>query len=117
MRTITIMKNDGEQRLDKFLLKRFKTMPKSLMHKYIRTKYIKLNGKKTTPEVFIHEGDVLTLYIKDEFFEECKKEYEFMKASKKLDLIFEDDNIMLIDKKPGKYVIFAALIFCIISPQ
>lgn len=104
MRTITIMKNDGEQRLDKFLLKRFKTMPKSLMHKYIRTKYIKLNGKKTTPEVFIHEGDVLTLYIKDEFFEESKKEYEFMKASKKLDLIFEDDNIMLIDKKPGVIV-------------
>lgn len=101
MRTITITKNDSEQRLDKFLSKRFRTMPKSLMHKYIRTKYIKLNGKKTTPEVFIHEGDVLTLYIKDEFFEENKKEYEFMKASKKLDLIYEDQNIMLIDKKPG----------------
>lgn len=104
MRTITITKNDGEQRLDKFLTKRFRTMPKSLMHKYIRTKYIKLNGKKTTPEVFIHEGDVLTLYIKDEFFEESKKEYEFMKASKKLDLVYEDDNIMLIDKKPGVIV-------------
>ena len=104
MRTITITKNDGEQRLDKFLLKRFKTMPKSLMHKYIRTKYIKLNGKKTTPEVFIHEGDVLTLYIKEEFFEESKKEYEFMKASKKLDLVYEDENIMLIDKKPGVIV-------------
>lgn len=104
MRTITITKNDSEQRLDKFLSKRFRTMPKSLMHKYIRTKYIKLNGKKTTPEVFIHEGDVLTLYIKDEFFEENKKEYEFMKASKKLDLIYEDQNIMLIDKKPGVIV-------------
>lgn len=104
MRTITITKNDSEQRLDKFLSKRFRTMPKSLMHKYIRTKYIKLNGKKTTPEVFIHEGDVLTLYIKDEFFEENKKEYKFMKASKKLDLIYEDQNIMLIDKKPGVIV-------------
>ena len=104
MRTITITKNDAEQRLDKFLTKRFKTMPKSLMHKYIRTKYIKLNGKKTTPEVFIHEGDVLTLYIKDEFFEESKKEYKFMKASKKLDLVYEDENIMLIDKKPGVIV-------------
>lgn len=104
MRTITIMKNDGGQRLDKFLLKRFKTLPKSLMHKYIRTKYIKLNGKKTTPETFIQEGDVLTLYIKDEFFEENKKEYEFMKASKNLDLVYEDENIMLIDKKPGVIV-------------
>ncbi|MBQ4128421.1 MAG: RluA family pseudouridine synthase [Ruminococcus sp.] len=104
MRTITIMKNDSQQRLDKFLLKRFKTMPKSLMHKYIRTKYIKLNGKKTTPDVFLHEGDVLTLYIKDEFFTENKTEYEFMKASKKLELIYEDENILLIDKKPGVIV-------------
>ena len=104
MRTIEIKKNDSGQRLDKFLLKRFKTMPKSLMHKYIRTKYIKLNGKKTTPEVFLNEGDVLTLYIKDEFFAESKKEYEFMKASKKLELIYEDDNLLLIDKKPGVIV-------------
>lgn len=104
MRTITINKNDSGQRLDKFILKRFKTMPKSLMHKYIRTKYIKLNGKKTTPEVFLSEGDVLTLYIKDEFFEETKKEYEFMKASKKLDIVYEDENIVLLDKKPGVIV-------------
>jgi len=104
MRTITINKNDSGQRLDKFLLKRFKTMPKSLMHKYLRTKYIKLNGKKCTPEVFVNEGDVLTLYIKDEFFVENKKEYEFMKASKKLDLVYEDENILLIDKKQGVIV-------------
>ena len=104
MRTIDIKKNDCGHRLDKFLLKRFKTMPKSLMHKYIRTKYIKLNGKKTTPEVFLNEGDVLTLYIKDEFFENDKKEYEFMKASKKIELVYEDENILLIDKKPGVIV-------------
>ncbi len=104
MRTITINKNDSGQRLDKFLLKRFKTMPKSLMHKYLRTKYIKLNGKKTTPEVFLNEGDVLTLYIKDEFFVETKKEYEFMKASKKLDIVYEDENLMLLNKKVGVIV-------------
>ncbi len=46
MRTIQINKNDANQRLDKFLTKRFKTMPKSLMYKYIRTKYIKVNGKR-----------------------------------------------------------------------
>ena len=104
MRTITINKNDSGQRLDKFILKRFKTMPKSLMHKYIRTKYIKLNGKKTSPEVFLNEGDVLTLYIKDEFFEQSKKEYEFMKASKKLDIVYEDENLILLNKKSGVIV-------------
>lgn len=104
MRTITIGKNDSNQRLDKFLFKRFKTMPKSLMHKYIRTKYIKLNSKKTTPDVFLNEGDVLTLYIKDEFFESSKPTYDFIKAGKTLDLIYEDENLLLINKEKGVIV-------------
>ena len=100
MRTITITKNDSGQRLDKYLTKRFKTMPKSLMYKYLRTKYIKLNGKKAAPEVFLSEGDVLTLYIRDEFFEE-QREHDFMKAGKELDIIYEDKDIILLDKKVG----------------
>lgn len=105
MRTVTIGENDGGQRLDKFLSKRFKTMPKSLMYKYIRTKYIKLNGKKCDKADFLKTGDVLTLYIKDEFFENSSEEnYEFMKAPKKLDIVYEDENILLVDKKPGLIV-------------
>ena len=100
MREVKITKNDAGQRLDKYLTKRFKTMPKSLMYKYLRTKYINLNGKKVQPEVFLNEGDVLTFYIKDEFFEE-QKNYEFLKAGKHLDILYEDDNILLLDKKVG----------------
>ena len=100
MRTLTIGKNDAGQRLDKYLSKRFRTMPKSLMYKYLRTKYIKLNGKKAAPEVFLSEGDILTLYIRDEFFEE-KKNYDFMKAGKEISIIYEDENILLLDKKVG----------------
>lgn len=105
MRTVEIKENDAGQRLDKYLGKRFKTMPKSLMYKYIRTKYIKLNGKKCDKADFLKEGDVLTFYIKDEFFEESNKPtYEFLKAPKTLDILYEDENIMLIDKKPGLIV-------------
>ena len=100
MRTVTITKNDSGQRLDKYLSKRFKSMPKSLMYKYLRTKYIKLNGKKIQPDVFLQEGDVLTFYIKDEFFEE-QKSYDFMKAGRNLDIIYEDNDILLLDKKVG----------------
>ena len=98
MREIRINKNDAGQRLDKYLSKRFKTMPKSLMYKYLRTKYIKLNGKKVQPDVFLNEGDVLTLYIRDEFFD-IKKDYDFLKAGKELSIVYEDENIILIDKK------------------
>ena len=100
MRTISISKNDSGQRLDKFLMKRFKTMPKSLVYKYLRTKYIKLNGKKAAPETFLSEGDLLTLYIKDEFFLP-QKNYDFLKAGKQLDILYEDENILLLDKKVG----------------
>lgn len=105
MRTITIEKNDAGQRLDKFIAKRFATMPKSLMYKYIRTKYIKLNGKKCEISSMLSEGDVLTLYIRDEFFDApVIKSYDFMKAPVKLDIVYEDDNIILLDKKPGLIV-------------
>ena len=105
MRTIEIKENDSGQRLDKFLSKRFKTMPKSLMYKYIRTKYIKLNGKKCEKSDFLKTGDVLTLYIKDEFFEENEeRSYEFLKAPVRLDIVYEDENLLLIDKKPGLLV-------------
>ncbi len=104
MRQIEITKNDSGQRLDKFLTKRFKNMPQSLMYKYIRTKYIKLNGKKCEISSRLSEGDILTLYIKDEFFEEQPDEHDFLKAPVKLDIIYEDENIMLLNKKPGLIV-------------
>lgn len=105
MRTIEIEKNDANQRLDKFLQKRFKTLPKSLMYKYIRKKCIKINGKKCDIQTFLKEGDVLTFYIKEEFFESSEqKSYEFLKAPAKFDIVYEDENIILIDKKPGVIV-------------
>lgn len=105
MRTLEINKNDAGQRLDKFLQKRFKTLPKSLMYKYIRKKCIKINGKKCDIQTMLCEGDVITFYIKDEFFDDSeKKNYEFLKAPKKFDIVYEDENIILIDKRPGVIV-------------
>lgn len=105
MRQITVNKNEGNQRLDKYLTKRFKSMPKSLMYKYIRTKYIKVNGKRCEISTKLNVGDVLTFYIKDEFFdEEPKYTYEFLKAPSKIDVIYEDENILLVDKPVGLIV-------------
>ena len=105
MRTLEIKKNDANQRLDKFLQKHFKTMPKTLMYKYIRKKCIKLNGKKCEISALLNEGDILTFYIKDEFFKAAEeKNYDFLKAPAKFDIVYEDENIILIDKKPGVIV-------------
>lgn len=105
MRELVVKKNDANQRLDKFLLKKFKTMPKKMAYMYIRKKCVKVNGKKATPEVMLKENDLLTFYIKDEFFDNIQEEnYEFLKAPKSLKIIYEDENIILLDKKPGVIV-------------
>lgn len=105
MRTLELKKNDAGQRLDKFLQKRFPTMPKSMMYMYIRKKCIKRNGKKCDGSEQLKEGDVLTFFIRDEFFEaQREKNYEFLKAPAKLDIVYEDENLLLLDKKPGVIV-------------
>lgn len=104
MKTFTIGKNDSNQRLDKFINKTLNSIPSSLLHKYLRLKRIKLNGKRCTGSDKLIEGDILTLYINDEFFEENKDKLSFLKAPIELEVIFEDENILLIDKKPGLIV-------------
>ena len=105
MRTLVIGQNDAGQRLDKFLQKRFKTMPKAMLYMYIRKKCIKINGKKCDIGDKLREGDVLTFFIRDEFFDAPQeKSYEFLKAPAKLDIIYEDENLLLLNKKPGVIV-------------
>ncbi len=101
MKTFIINKNDSEKRLDSFLTKSVPLLPKSLMHKYIREKKIKLNGKRASHNVKLYEGDVLELYVKDEFFTRDNNKYDFLKSSKDLDVVYEDKNIILINKPLG----------------
>ena len=101
MKEIIITENDANQRADKFLTKTFKSLPVSLMYKAFRKKDIKLNKKRCHPEYKLQNGDVLNIYIKDEFLQPAKNQYDFMKAPIKLDIIYEDQNIMLVNKKPG----------------
>ena len=104
MRTINIKKNDAGQRIDKFLSKTLKTLPTSLMYKYIRKKRIKLNGKRCEISSLLKEGDVLSLYINDEFFEYKEDKYNFLKAPAIINVLYEDENIMLVDKPSGLIV-------------
>ncbi len=104
MRTVTVGANDAGQRLDKFLTKFLKTCPQSMIYKSLRKKRIKLNGKKAEGNVKLCEGDVLQMYISDEFFGEVVSDMSFVKVKPDLNIVYEDDNIMLIDKKVGMIV-------------
>ena len=101
MKSFTIGKNDANQRVDKFIKKTVPNLPDSLMYKYIRLKRIKLNGKRCEISTRLKEGDKVDMYINDEFFEQRFDRYDFMHASTNLTVIYEDENIMLLDKKVG----------------
>ncbi len=104
MRQFTIGKNDAGQRADKFLQKACPSLPKSAMYKYIRKKSIKLNGKRLEISQKLCEGDVITLYINDEFFAKASDKLSFMAAPARVDIVYEDGNILLCDKPAGLVV-------------
>ena len=98
MRKFVINKNDAGQRVDKFITKAVPDLPQSMMYKSIRNKNIKLNRKRCEISTRLCEGDILELYIKDEFFSDAPAEHDFLAAPADIDVVFEDENIMLINK-------------------
>ncbi len=101
LKSFEIKQNDAGQRLDKFITKAVPLLPQALMYKYIRLKRIKVNRKRAEISTRLQVGDVVEMYINDEFFEPKADNYDFMRASTKLDIVYEDENIILLDKKVG----------------
>lgn len=103
MKEFIINSNDANQRLDKFIQKSVPRLPQSMMYKAIRNKRIKINGKRAEISTRLQTGDIVQMYINDEFFD-TTVETEFMAAPPVLDIVYEDENIILIDKKNGLVV-------------
>lgn len=102
MKELSVGSNDAGQRLDRFVGKAVPLLPEALLQKYIRLKRIKLNGKGAKRDTRLTAGDTLQLYINDEFFERPKEENSYLKVgTPKLCIVYEDENILLADKKPG----------------
>ncbi|MGM9680478.1 MAG: pseudouridine synthase [Eubacteriales bacterium] len=103
MKEFHIGANDAGQRLDKFLTKAVKGLPVSLLYKSIRTKKIKVNRKRAEISQNLAEGDLVQLFLKDEFFED-DPDLAFLKLTPHLDIVYEDENILLCDKRVGMSV-------------
>ncbi len=102
MKEFTIGKNDAGQRLDRWLAKAVPLLPAPLAQKYIRLKRVKLNGRGAKRDTRLELGDVLQLYINDEFFDAPTPENAFLSIAKpQLDLVYEDENLILVNKRPG----------------
>ena len=105
MKSFTITKNDAGQRLDRFIAKTVPLLPASLSQKYIRLKRIKVNGQRAQRDTRLVAGDLVEMYVNDEFFDTPKEENAYLTvATPKLNIVYEDENILLVDKKPGMAV-------------
>ena len=102
MKEFTIGPNDAGQRLDRFLAKAVPLLPASLAQKYIRIKRIKRNGARVERDTRLEAGDTLQLYINDEFFDKPREDNAYLTvAVPKLNIVYEDEHILLVDKQPG----------------
>lgn len=103
MKKFEIQKNDAGQRVDKFLTKAMPALPPGMLYKAIRLKKIKLNRKRCEISTRLSEGDILEVYLNDEFFE-TETSNSFLFSPAKLDIIYEDENILLVNKPSGLVV-------------
>ena len=106
MKEFTIGKNDAGQRLDRFSGKAAPLLPSSLTQKYIRLKRIKVNGKGAKRDTKLCVGDIVQMYVNDEFFDMPNDDNAYLKVSAPdLDIIYEDENIILVNKE-GRIILF-----------
>ena len=102
MREFIIGKNDAGARLDRFVAKAAPLLPASLAQKYIRIKRIKVGGKGAGRDYRLVLDDVVQMYVNDEYFEAPRADNAYLKITDpSLDIIYEDGNILLINKPAG----------------
>ena len=116
MKEFAINHNDAGQRLDRFVSKTAPALSASLTQKYIRIKRIKVGNKGSKRDYILREGDFVQMYINDEFFADrprnptndntspvAKSDSQTQKnlTSTPLDIIYEDNNILIVNKKAG----------------
>lgn len=105
MKEFTVGQNDAGQRVDRWMAKNMPVMPSALIQKSLRRKRVKRNGKPAKPDDRLVKGDVLQLYINDEFFAQPNRENAFLSVfTPQLDILYEDDNLILLNKRPGMVV-------------
>ena len=107
MRQLIIHKNDENQRLDKYLKKYLKEAPGSFIYKMLRKKNIVLNGKKADGTEKLSAGDEVKLFLAEDTFVKFTGEGQSLSevkfpVKKDLEVLFEDENLLIINKPAGE---------------
>jgi 23S rRNA pseudouridine955/2504/2580 synthase len=102
MREFLIAQRDDGRKLEKWLAANVPGLTMGLMRKYVRLKRIKINGRPAHDGARLAAGDAVELYLNDELFEEKPRENKLLASFKyRVDVAYEDENILIVDKRPG----------------
>ena len=101
MKEINITENEAQQRLDRFLRKFLTDMALGEIYKLFRKNKVKVNSKKAKENYMLQENDIIQLYIDFTKTEKTEKTINKEKATSKVDIIYEDQNILLVNKPIG----------------
>ena len=91
MKALIVNKKYDNKKLSNFLLGNIENLSSNLFYKTLRKKDIKVNGKRVNTDILIYENDEILVYISD----------ALLKPTISLDIIYEDDNILIINKPIG----------------
>ena len=95
---IVVSNSINNKKLDRFILDTFPNLSRNNLFKAFRQKDIKLNGKRISSNTAIKTGDIIEIFIDDKLLNE-KKETNSTRSA--LDIVYEDNNILIVNKKPG----------------
>ena len=101
---LKVTSKDANQRVDKYVKKYLNEAPLSFIYKLFRKKDVKINKHWVKENYILQEGDELSIYINDSQLEEFNKPKELKKANLNHPIVYEDENILIVDKPRGLLV-------------
>ena len=111
MKEIIIKGSDSNIRFDKYLFKLLPNCNKSLIYKLLRKKYFEINNIKAKGDEILRSGDSITIFLSDETYDKFIKnnnDNELMEIDVDINeiksrVIYEDENIIIYNKKEGEF--------------
>jgi 23S rRNA pseudouridine955/2504/2580 synthase len=105
MKEIVIDKANSGQKAEKFVRRFFSEAPLGYIYKAFRKKDVKANGHWVKKDYILQEGDVMRIYVSDEQLADFLKPREATKCMLPYPIVFEDENVLIVDKPSGLLVI------------
>jgi len=104
VKKITISSKEANQRVDKYVKKFLNEAPLSFIYKLFRKKDVKINGHWVKENYILNEGEELTIFVSDSQIEEFNKPKEIEKVTLNHQIVYEDENILIVNKPRGLLV-------------